>query len=230
LDEGGEIWIGNNPELLVADFPALKDGGQYGCSFTFFSNAKLRRVSAPLLPVANVDIQGHPALEVVELRALAECSVMLFVAAITELLLPAFASGSLNMGDLQQLETLFLPLLTEGDINLSGPTRLTSLELPELTTVYWGLNFPDHALLTNVSLPKLATAGSMISFSRCALTVQSVNHILAKAAGDPTFGIEQNTGMPKSVDLSGGTNAAPTGQGLVDRATLIARGATITTN
>jgi hypothetical protein len=229
LDDGGEIWIGNNPTLLIAEFPALSDGGQDGCSITFYSNTKLTRVSAPLLSKATVDVQVHPALVALELTALSEGSVKLDAAAIRELSLPAFAVGSLNLSDLQQLEALSVPLLAEGDINLSGPTQLASLDLPELTTLDWGLFCQDNASLANVSLPKLANAGSSIVFSGCALSGQSVNHILAKLVADPTFGNDPERG-PKSADLSGGTNAAPTGQGLVDKATLIARGANITTN
>lgn len=37
-------------------------------------------------------------------------------------------------------------------------------------------------------------------------------------------------GVVGSIDLSGGTNAAPTGQGIIDKATLIAATWTVTTN
>jgi len=58
-----------------------------------------------------------------------------------------------------------------------------------------------------------------------ALTGVAVNAILAdlvvaQAGGNPVC----------TVNLSGGTNAAPTGQGLTDKATLIAAGWTVTTN
>lgn len=58
-----------------------------------------------------------------------------------------------------------------------------------------------------------------------ALPVASINQILADFAANianrPTVG---------TLNLSGGTNAAPTGQGLIDRAAIIARGWTVTTN
>jgi hypothetical protein len=58
-----------------------------------------------------------------------------------------------------------------------------------------------------------------------ALTDIAVNAILAdlvvaQAGGNPVC----------TVSLSGGTNAAPTGQGLLDKATLIAAKWTVTTN
>lgn len=59
-----------------------------------------------------------------------------------------------------------------------------------------------------------------------ALSAASVNSILAAAA------LYESDYAPGdgALDLSGGTNAAPTGQGLTDKATLISAGWTVTTN
>lgn len=56
------------------------------------------------------------------------------------------------------------------------------------------------------------------------LPVGDINGILSAIAG--LIGIVG----PGSIDLSGGTNAAPTGQGLTDKQTLIDAGWTVTTN
>ena len=61
-------------------------------------------------------------------------------------------------------------------------------------------------------------------FSGCALSEASVNAVLANFATNIYGGGDQ------ILNLSGGTNAAPTGQGLTDKATLIAAGWTVTTN
>jgi len=62
-------------------------------------------------------------------------------------------------------------------------------------------------------------------FNVNALTVIAVNAILADLK------VAQVGGNPVcTVDLSGGTNATPTGQGLLDKAFLIAAGWTVQTN
>lgn len=58
------------------------------------------------------------------------------------------------------------------------------------------------------------------NFSGAAIT--NTNQILAEAVASGVSG--------GTLDLSGGTNAAPTGQGLIDKATLILAGWTVTTN
>jgi hypothetical protein len=60
-----------------------------------------------------------------------------------------------------------------------------------------------------------------------ALPESDVNSILAAAV---SFDVSYGPGLAWSLDLSGGTNAAPTGQGLTDKATLIGAGWTVTTN
>lgn len=63
------------------------------------------------------------------------------------------------------------------------------------------------------------------------LSAASVNHILAVFASlDGTNGTTLWARAGKTINLSGGTNAAPTGQGIIDKATLVGRGATVTTN
>jgi len=59
-------------------------------------------------------------------------------------------------------------------------------------------------------------------FTNNALSADTVNVILARAVA--------NTGFVGTIQLDGGTNAAPTGQGITDKATLLTRGVTLTTN
>lgn len=61
------------------------------------------------------------------------------------------------------------------------------------------------------------------NLSANALTVSTVNAILSAM-------VDSGLGSGFVLDLSGGTNAAPTGQGLTDKATLIDNGWTVTTN
>ncbi len=63
-----------------------------------------------------------------------------------------------------------------------------------------------------------------IDLSGNAIPEGEINAILAAVADDYDFG------DPQAIDLSGGTNAAPTGQGLTDKAFLISHGWTVVTN
>lgn len=101
---------------------------------------------------------------------------------------------------------------------------LVSLSLPSLTTVAADLNCQSCPSLTTVSVPLfLPTNGKQVLFDSCALTAASVNHILARCVANAGY-------VTGTVDLSGGTSAAPSGQGVADKATLIGRGVTVNTN
>ena len=64
-----------------------------------------------------------------------------------------------------------------------------------------------------------------IDISACNLTQIQVDEILSILVAMATWG---NSG--EICNLAGGTNAAPSGSGLADKATLIGRGATVNTN
>jgi hypothetical protein len=75
-----------------------------------------------------------------------------------------------------------------------------------------------------------AINGATINVSGQALTSASVNAILHLLVSlDGTNGTTL-WGSGKTLTINGGTNAAPSGQGATDKATLQGRGATITTN
>lgn len=99
------------------------------------------------------------------------------------------------------------------------------LEIPDagLTHIKASLvqNWANHWLADPVG-----EVGShcIIDLSGNALPVADVNEILNRLT-NPDW-----ASYPLDLDLSGGTNAAPTGQGLLDKATLIGLGCTVTTN
>ena len=103
---------------------------------------------------------------------------------------------------------------------------ITAVSLPSLTTVGLSGNTFDTqgcTLLQTISVPVwLPTDGLIINCAGCALNAASVNQILARCVAS---GVTTCT-----IDLSGGTNAAPSGQGITDKADLITAGNTVTTN
>jgi len=138
----------------------------------------------------------------------------------------AIIDGAINCQDCPALTTITLPLLvsvTLGAIVFFNCTSLASFSLPSLVTVGGNVEGNDCTALVTFSCPVwLPAGGSTINFNNCALLAASVNQILARcvAAGVTTG----------NIDLSGGTNAAPTGQGILDKATLIFVGNAVVTN
>ena len=78
--------------------------------------------------------------------------------------------------------------------------------------------------LTTIELPVfLPTQGMTLDFQDNALTAATVNAVLARLVANPAF-------TSGTVHLEGAGNAAPTGQGLTDKATLLGRGVALTTS
>ena len=152
-----------------------------------------------------------------------------------------------DVGNMTGLVTLNLAALTTvtADVTLSASPNLASLNLNSLVTVPGGCNF-ETTSLTTISLPALVTVtaglsangtpvvtfsapnwlptdGSSSTFIGCALDVTSVDHILARHVANPAY-------VSGTVDLSGGTNATPSAQGLIDAGILTGRGVTVITN
>lgn len=104
-------------------------------------------------------------------------------------------------------------------VNWLNPTSFDfhNMNLTEFSTGLFDLVMSYHA---GFGARPYDFSGNHLS----ALTVNAILHELAETG--PTFGGLQAS----TIDLSGGTNAAPTGQGLTDKATLISNGWTVTTN
>jgi hypothetical protein len=133
---------------------------------------------------------------------------------------------SINFNSLQSVESY--------NFNIVNNNNLTSFSLPELVYVDAdAMIIVENSNLTSLTIGtvgKLKKIKSDVTLSSNALNVTSVNGILALIVSlDGTNGTTL-FGSGKTLDLSAGTNAAPTGQGLIDKATLIARGVDVITN
>lgn len=134
-------------------------------------------------------------------------------------------NGGLYAVSNSSLTSISTPLLQSAwIIGIRGNATLASLSFPSLTTTPGQFDVENNPLLTTISFPnwKPVNLANVVA-TGCALTAASVNHILARCVSNAGF-------VLGSVDLSGGTNAAPSGQGVADKATLIGRGVTVTTN
>lgn len=111
-----------------------------------------------------------------------------------------------------------------GALELDSFAILTSLSIPNLTTVPDDVGVANCPMLTVLDLSSwIPNNGSVHAFNGNALLAASVNALLARGVANAGF----VSGM---LNIGGGTNAAPTGQGVVDKATLIGRGVTVLTN
>lgn len=99
-----------------------------------------------------------------------------------------------------------------------------SLDAPAFVTATGGVRCSNNAVLANINLPVfLPTNGTDGDFSANALTATAVNHVLARYVASAGY-------VSGTLNLSGGSSAAPTGQGTTDKATLQSRGVTVNTN
>jgi hypothetical protein len=114
-----------------------------------------------------------------------------------------------------------------GTFDLSGGANATPTN-GAANADAWNLNIEiggDAFVRFNVhSIPVSISAGSTLAdFSGNAMSASEVNALLA-------FLVANYPDLMWTLDLSGGTNAAPTGQGITDKNTLISNGWTVTTN
>lgn len=204
------------------------------------NNLTLPLVSCPaLVNASDVQIVDNPGILNVSLPALKSytgvTNLHLFVArnlALTEINLNSLVSSSsaANFSSNPSLTSLLLDALVfvRGSITVYDDEALVTLSLPSVVSiasaVFSSFYANDCTSLANVSFPKyLPTNGRAHRFNNCALTQESVDHILSRLVASANY-------VSGLVDLSGGTSSAPGAQGQTDKATLIARGCTVLTN
>jgi hypothetical protein len=211
---GGALFLGSNKITGAFSLPALLS---VGADLQFQSNTLLTSFSAPLLNAVNGNLVGrNVALTSVNFNSLQTIGGGGF-------------PGALDFAPSVALTTLSFPALTNvnGDIIFNGSTVLTSVSFPALTstnpTNLDTFNGNGCTLLSSFSIPNLIfTDGFGIEFTGDALNAASINQILARGVASALAGTD--------FELAGGTNAAPSGQGIVDKAALIVAGNAVNTN
>lgn len=216
-------------------FPALTTTN----SFSITGMANLATLSVPLLTT------------VASTCSLSTC------AAITSLSFPSLVSvgGQFSPSTLGALTTLSTPALVYvgAAVNLSTMAQLPSASFPVLEVAMGGISLSSCGALTSITFPSIATVGSNIiassgtaalttftlgsglkvvngnvNITSAALNQASVDNILVRlAALDGTNGT--TTYSSRSVTITG-TSSAPSSTGTTAKATLVARGCTVTTN
>ncbi len=198
------------PELLYV-MGTLSHGGFSGATaMTSLTYTKLIQVGA-------LTLNYMASLSTLNLSALRVCS------------------GALTIDRFGSLATLSLPALEyTGDVAIgSTNTGIITLSLPSLISFEGAVN----VLCTNITTVTIGTSSTFkkggtgfISFTGGKLTQASVDHILAQyALLDGTNGTTL-FGTGRTLQLTGGTNAAPSAAGLVSKAIITGRGATVLHN
>jgi len=156
-------------------------------------------------------------------------------------------SGSITLTNCLAMDSMSIPVSTVGgDVDLSGSGVVTAglIELFFLTSVGGSVNLDgsnftdldlsmlDTGIVTAVNAARLDTASisslrvGSVTLTGCALIESIVDTIfndIANQVGDAGFAVT-------SIDLSGGTSAAPTAASAAARVALAGAGTVITTN
>jgi hypothetical protein len=236
------LTIRNNVALVNFSFPVLTF---IKSNFSLEGNSALTGFSLPVLnTTGNLFVGGNNVLSN-------------FILPIISISSNFGSSGSINVGSGNlALNTISLPnLVALGSINISSGNNvlttlnfpaltsligLTSFSTPQLTTINMPLVtvigtstasnntnsiFIQNSLLTNFSLPSLTTLYGSIGLIQNKLSSSNVNGLLAKlVAITPNL-----TG--RFFSFQGQSPLAPpTGQGIADKATLIANGNSVNTD
>ncbi len=203
---GVDLFLGNNNITGAFALPALVSTG---ADLQLQGNANMTSISCPTITFCGgVLAFSSTGVTSVNFNALQHVVVQL------------------QFNSLTALTTVSFPSLTaiDNDLRFTGPSTLVSVSLNALSSTLGSMIGSGNASLTTVSMPNAIffSQAHIFDLSACALLAATINQILARgvASGCTTDDFELNLG----------TNAAPSGQGVADKATLIAAGNTVNTN
>jgi len=225
----------NNPNLTSLNLTSLISIGK---SFNCNSNSNLATVNLSLLKSCGEDLiisGGYPTNSItnIDLSSLenVKSRFSIIYTLVTAISLPKLISCDFvfQIGANSLLNSINIPVLdTVGNLEIGSNPTLTSLSFPSLTAIggFYENRIVYNSSLTSISLPNLTNKPSTFSVYDNALTSSNVNQLLSKFvainstfSGGSTYNF-QNQNPP----------SPPTGQGLVDKATLISLGNTVVTD
>ncbi|CAN5842882.1 hypothetical protein BH11BAC4_BH11BAC4_07590 [soil metagenome] len=207
------FYIGNNNLLTSISLPALNSVTQ---DIAISSNAQLNTFTAPVLTSiatgassGGLSLQTNPALTSINIGQLNN-------------------TPSLTISGNAALSSLNLSsLATAGTVNVVNSPLLTSVTFPSLTKLNGanGSSVSGCTNVTSVSLPVLTTfLNGGFNINQCSLPSAEVNYLLNKFVS-----LVPNI-FNRILDFRQSIPAPPTGQGIIDKATLLSRSNTVTTD
>ncbi len=233
------------PLITSLSFSALNR--LYGLSLT---GAALNAISFPLLTaVTNALILGDNALTTLSfpsltvMGTLSSSGLRLSGGAGTNSTLTTITAPNLVSCNQLQIDATAYSALT--GMSFPALQRLRSLFISSTCAAFASLSLPalvevgGNGFSMAGSCPNLVTVSigttlkvcaSNVTITGAALTQASVDGILARLAALDGTGGTTAFSSPRTVNLSGGTSSTPSAAGLVSKATLVARGVTVTHN
>jgi len=213
---GGSLFLGASMPFIIS-LPNLLTVGIASGDLQFHANNNVTSISCPKLTTVagNFIFFSCPALTSVDLSSLQTVGVA--------------GNGRLDWNTDPLLASISFPSLTQVrfSLNFNACTGLQTINIPQSGFTITGLTGVvgnGCTVLTNWQVPGWVIPNNqVINIQNASLTAASVNSILARAVAPPTM-----TGG--TINLNLGASSAPTGQGVIDKATLIGNGVTVNTN
>ena len=257
ITECGNLVIGNNPNLNLISFSNLiKDYGFLSLSNTNLQlisfpnltscynleisyNSNLNTISTPNISSINNDliIENNTSLTTISFTNLISVGLGDFAGGISiannsnlnSISFPSlnFAQG-ITINTNASLNNISFPNLsnianqqTGGSFSIAYNPNLSSISLPSLSTIN-AININNNSILSSISLPALTNT---TNFNLCSNKLPSsvVNSILHKL-------LTVNPSSGKTIGLLQNPPAPPTGQGVIDKTTLMNTGNIVTTD
>ena len=230
------------PSLTTCSFPELTEVGNFLFSLpacTTLNFPKLTTVADAngfsLSPMTSLTTLGFP-----ELTTVAGGFSLNNMPSLTTLSFPKLTTvgNGFSLINMPSLTTVSFPKLTTlgilgGSFFITNMSALTTLSFPSMITYGVAISLTNLTNITSCVLGNIGTLKSIngsVTVSGMKLTQSSVDGILALIASlDGTNGTT-SWGTGKTLNLNGGTNAAPSASGSTSKATIVARGGTVTTN
>lgn len=242
--------------LTALSLPAMR----YATNLSISNNSALNSLSLPLLYAvgnpsltnSSISISSNSALTTVSFPALVYAltnsgsfgNINISGSAITTISFPELrfvVNGGLGITG-AALTSLSVPLLQYASSSTSGVsinncTSLTSVSFPSLIAASGSnaLSITGCTALTSITLPTDGTLkhiGGNVTVTNNALTTAAVDHLLARLVALDGNGGTILYGSGRSVNISGGTTAAPTNLGSTTTAgsQFVCAGTTCTVN
>ncbi|MEO0037297.1 MAG: hypothetical protein RIQ59_508 [Bacteroidota bacterium] len=243
----GIFAITNNNVLSTIQFPLLNSL----IAITIETNPALSTINFDSLTKSTSQISiNNNNLNAISFPAANNIIVSITDTHTTTLNLPLLNSGAINTNC--PLTTLNAPAITNCYISINN-SQLTTLDFPNLTTSSV-VELQNNNLLTNVSLPNLASVDAYFYIVSNpllnAITIPSINSINPNFSNFSFYFNVTNNALPesqinyllnklasvnintgKTIDLSNQNPAAvPTGQGIIDKQTLVNSGFLVITD
>ena len=198
-----ELTISGNPALTAINLPGIS----YIFSLSVSNNPMLSTVDSSGLSTSSLSFSGTNSLNTLLLTNLSQGSLACSNSTLTNLSLPSFTTGSLNI--------------------YSNPL-LASINLPSFTTAVNGIAISFNPNLNNISMPlfsALALPLSGVYLRMNMLPSAQVNQFLHQF-----LTVTPSSGKLIDLKQQAGSPAPPTGQGLIDKQTLISTGNSVLTD